>query len=324
MAFHTPGGGEIQLLAYQQYLCSKGIQVDFMDIWKPNFLDYDLVHFFSCIGGSVHFCNYIKSLGLPLVVSSSLWLTEETKSLYPAEEIAAQLNLADAVIVNSIAEGDMIADVLKLKREKFHVVLNGVDNFFPNRVDAAIFRQSHNISSEYVLNVGNIEPRKNQLILAKAMKKFPRYKLVLAGHIRNTDYAQQVFEVGGDQLIYCGVLGHSDEILRSAYAGAKLFSLPSTLETPGLAALEAYVSGCNLMLTKNGCTKEYFHEEAIYVDPFSLDSISEGLILGLADGVSLVSKRMHAGRFTWDLVLEALPQVYSKVLSTTAVVYKNI
>ena len=77
MAFHPPGGGEIQLLAYKKHLPALGVEVTLLDPWNPHFLEHDVVHFFSCIGGSSHFCAFIKKLGLPLVVSSSLWLTEQ-------------------------------------------------------------------------------------------------------------------------------------------------------------------------------------------------------------------------------------------------------
>ena len=49
MAFHTPGGGEIQLLKYRQCLIEQGLQVDLFNPWEPNFLNYDIVHFFSAL-----------------------------------------------------------------------------------------------------------------------------------------------------------------------------------------------------------------------------------------------------------------------------------
>ena len=72
MAFHTPGGGEIQLKQYRNALIKTGLTVDFFDQWNPKLFEYDLVHFFSCISGSVPFCSFIKNLEIPLVISSSL------------------------------------------------------------------------------------------------------------------------------------------------------------------------------------------------------------------------------------------------------------
>lgn len=39
MAFHTPGGEEMQLMAYKKHLELQGVQVDLFDPWNPNFLD---------------------------------------------------------------------------------------------------------------------------------------------------------------------------------------------------------------------------------------------------------------------------------------------
>ena len=47
MAFHTPGGGEIQLLAYHKHLPAHRVEVTLFDPWNPRFLEHDVVHFFS-------------------------------------------------------------------------------------------------------------------------------------------------------------------------------------------------------------------------------------------------------------------------------------
>jgi len=66
MAFHTPGGGEMQLLKYKEYLEKKGHKIDLLDIWNPNFKKYDIFHFFSSISGSNHLCNFVKQLNIPV------------------------------------------------------------------------------------------------------------------------------------------------------------------------------------------------------------------------------------------------------------------
>ena len=68
-AFVTPGGGEQQLLKYAQHLPGQGIEVVLHDHWNSALGAVDAVHFFSCIGGSIHFCNYVRERGLPLVIN---------------------------------------------------------------------------------------------------------------------------------------------------------------------------------------------------------------------------------------------------------------
>lgn len=310
MAFHTPGGGEVQLLQYKEHLEGSEIKVELFNQWNPRFEECDIVHFFSVIGGSVHFCNFVKQLGKKLVISSSLWITEETKHLYPIDEIRHQLSLADKVIANSDIECEQLSQVLDLPREKFATVYNGVDELFFEKVSPALFRDKFNIQDKFVLNIGNTEPRKNQLKLVEAMKSFPDMKLVLIGHKRDEAYAKEVFDLGGEQVIYIGFLEHTDELLRSAYAGCETFCLPSTLETPGLAALEAAAAGCKIVITEVGATKEYFSTSVDYINPDITESIIEGIHQSLR---KQEIKNILGHKYLWSNVVLELIDVYKNI-----------
>ncbi|HIE1649522.1 TPA: glycosyltransferase [Burkholderia cenocepacia] len=310
MAFHTPGGGEIQLLAYRKHLPAHDVDVTLLDPWNPRFLEHDVVHFFSCVGGSVHFCNFVKQLQLPLVVSSSLWVTEDTKHLYPMGEIHHQFSLADRVVTNSDIESDTLARVFELPREKFVSVLNGVEPIFYDRQPASAFRDAFDLRGRFILNVGNIEPRKNQLALVRAMKSFPELKLVLIGHQRDQAYARACLEEGGDQVIYLGALPHESPVLRAAYAACEVFCLPSTLETPGLAALEAHAAGARIAITQVGSTQEYFGNHVTYLDPNDVSSIAQSIRLAMT--LEPVAARPERD-LSWQAVLAPLKTLYTSL-----------
>lgn len=316
MAFHTPGGGEVQLLAYRDHLPRIGVDVTLFDQWNPRFAEHDLVHFFSCVGGSVHFCHFVRQLGKPLVITSSLWITEQTRHLYPIDEIRHQLSLADRVVTNSEMESDTLARVLELERSKFVSVYNGVDEVFRQRPDAAVFRRAFDVPGRFVLNVGNIEPRKNQLALVRAMKDLPDHQLVLIGHVRDSAYFETVRqEAAPGQLRYLGPLDHHADLLRSAYQACDLFCLPSTLETPGLAALEAATQGCRLVVTSEGSTQEYFGDGAHYVTHDDVSSIAAGLTHALQRPTPTAEQAQAIyDRFAWIRVVEKLKHIYESVV----------
>jgi glycosyltransferase involved in cell wall biosynthesis len=316
MAFHTPGGGEIQLQAYKKYLPQQGVEVTLFDQWNPRFLENDIVHFFSCVGGSWHFCNFVKGLGLPLVISSSLWITEESRHLYPYEEIRNQLQLADIVVANSDIECNTLARVLELPREKFATVYNGVDPIYFELVSPAIFRSHFEIEGPFVLNVGNIEPRKNQLNLVGAMKAFPDIQLILIGHARDPDYLKRCLEEGSKQVRYLGAMAHGSELLRSAFAACQVFALPSTLETPGLAALEASSIGARLVVTEVGSTMEYFGDSVEYIQPESVLSITHGIRRGIERVPCFDLMERVQKVFSWELVSHQLLNTYTNVKNT--------
>jgi glycosyltransferase involved in cell wall biosynthesis len=317
MAFHTPGGGEIQLLAYRDHLPRHGVGVTLFDPWKPRFLEHDLAHFFSCVGGSLHFCVFIRQIGLPLVVSSSLWITEETKHLYPTEEIRQQLDLADLVVANSDIECETLSRVLNLPRDKFATVYNGVDDLFFAPCSPDIFRRFVRIEERFILNVGNIEPRKNQLRLITAMKEFPDLKLILMGHIRDPLYADECLHSGGEQVRYVKAVPHDSPILRSAYSACEAFALPSALETPGLAALEAASLGCSVVVTEVGSAGEYFGDLAHYVDPANVKSIADGLAAALGGPKRMDKDAFVKKNYSWMAVTRKLREIYAGLLGET-------
>src|SRR5262245_44858522 len=300
-AFAIPGGGEIQLLKYAEYLPSHGIEVIRYDLWNPAFEKPDAVHFFSCVGGSIHFCNYVRSRGLPLVINSSLWVTEDTISLYPIDDIRAQLALADVIVPNSTIEADMLSRVLGLPREKFMPVMNGFDVHFAEQHDPQLFRRKFDIEGPFVLNVANIEPRKNQLNLVRAMRQHP-VALVIIGHIRDADYARKVLNEGGRGLHYLGPLKHEDPLRSSAYAASSAFVLPSRFETPGLSALEAAAAGVPVVVTGEGSTREYFASFAHYVNHADPDDILRGIDAALSSGPDPRLKSHVSENFTWPRV----------------------
>lgn len=309
-AFETPGGGEIQLRKYAEHLPAHGVEVQLYDAWRANFTGVSLVHFFSCVGGSVHFCNYVRQRGLPLVISSSLWITPETIHLYPIDEIRSQLSLADVVVTNSDTESDRLAQVLALPRGRFMTVMNGFDARFAEPQDPQLFRVAFGIEGPFILNVGNIEPRKNQLGLVRALREHP-VPLVLLGHKRDKAYAAQVLAEGGSRVNYVGPLDHADPRLASAFAACSVFVLPSTVETPGLAALEAAAAGVPLVVTSEGPTRDYFGVHAQYVDHRDARGIRLGIDNALSGNSGSGLKAHVVSRFSWPKVTERLVEAYS-------------
>ncbi len=315
-AFETPGGGEIQLRKYAEHLPTHGVDVLLHDPWRPDLSEAQAVHFFSCIGGSVHFCAYVKQRGLPLVISSSLWITEATKHLYPIDEIRAQLALADVIVTNSQTESNQLARVLDLPHERFAAVMNGFEPRFAE-ANPKTFRDAYGLEGKFILNVGNIEPRKNQLGLVRALKD-SKLPVVLIGHRRDEAYADQVMAEGSDVVRYLGNLDHHDPRLASAFAACSVFVLPSTLETPGLAALEAAASGAAVVVTSEGSTRDYFADHVGYANHADPADIRRATEAAIAKGSNPALKAHVLKQFRWNTVTAALPEIYKQAIRRNA------
>ncbi|MGB6535137.1 MAG: glycosyltransferase [Xanthobacteraceae bacterium] len=250
---------------------------------------------------------------MPLVITSSLWIDEETKHLYPVEEIRSQLALADVVVTNSNAESEALARILELPSDLFMAVMNGVDARFAVPHDPSLFRRTFGIEGPFILNVANIEKRKNQLNLVRALASHD-YPLVMIGQVREPAYAKQIFAEGGDRVRYLGFLDHESPLLPSAYAACSAFVLPSTLETPGLAALEAAAAGAKIVVTRVGAPREYFDAMCHYVDPSDPADIARGVGAALQQGPPTGLSAHVIKNFLWPHVTAALPDVYRTAL----------
>jgi glycosyltransferase involved in cell wall biosynthesis len=310
-AFDCPGGGERQLLAYKEHLNRLEVEVDFYNQWEPNIKNYDIFHFFSVMPGSYQLCEYIKSQGLKLFISPNLWVTEETKYNYPHDEIKRLLQIADKIIVNSYMELEALSSVYALSLDSFAVVHNGVErNYFLELIENDFIKTFSLENQKYILNVANIEPRKNQFEFLKALKKYPNLKFVVIGNIRDENYYQKCIEVAEEQLLFLGSLDYNSNLLHSAYLGCEFFAMPSILETPSIAALEAAATGAKILITKEGSTEEYFKNFVHYIDPYSSESIEVSIKNVLEQKNDSNLKESIDKFFNWSVVCEKLKVEY--------------
>ena len=122
--------------------------------------------------------------------------------------------------------------------------------------------------------------------------------------------------VADDHTHFIGTLEHGGILQRSAYAAAEALVLPSTLETPGLAALEAAAAGVpRVIITSIGCTREYFGNLATYLLPDEIPSIKDAVFRALATPGNSSGLQQHIrNNFTWQHAAHQLMNVYQEIL----------
>lgn len=285
-AYQTRGGGEMQLEQYYKYLKKeKKIIVKKFNQWDSNdqIKNYDIVHYFSVMPGSaMGFISYAKYLKKKIVISPNTWITKNDN--HPNfDEIKTVLNLSDIIIVNSILEKKVLANTFSIEEKKFKVIYNFVDDIYLTQKKNTFLDFQKEIKNDnYILNVANIERRKNLLNFLTVLNELKINTTVInIGHIRETDYAEKCFSIYKN-FINLG-FNSNQEYLRSAYKNCIFFAMPSTCETPSIAALEAAACGAKILITAEGSTKEYFKDLVEYVDPTDLNSIKEKILKILND-----------------------------------------
>jgi len=166
---------------------------------------------------------------------------------------------------------------------------------------------------DFVLCVGRIESRKNQLMLLKALED-SELPVVLAGggftYQPAYDRAVRAFRRRGRTIVLEKL---SAEMLASAYSAARVHCLPSWFELPGLVHLEAAWYGCQVVTSRSGTISDYFGDRIFYCNAWDEDSIREAVLEAYRRPVSPELKRIAAD-FSWDLTARSTYEVYKQVL----------
>lgn len=313
-AFDVAGGGERQLQIYANSLKNYDVESECYDMWHSRIDNFQIFHCFSVMPSCIDMCDYAKQKGLKLVISPNLWITKETVGNYPSDQIWNMFELADKILVNSNMEGDQMSSVFGFPRDKFKTIYNGADSDFMIPADPSIFKNKFNLVRPFILNVANIEPRKNQLAFINALRiTKPDLDFVIVGEVRDEAYAAKCKIAGGDHIKYVGSLPYASALLRSAIAGCEFFAMPSLLETPSIAAIEAACAGAKILLTNIGSTHEYFGDSVTYVDPLSPSSLSSGIQNALTSSPDK-STWASRNRFLWPSILPDLSEFYQTLI----------
>jgi glycosyltransferase involved in cell wall biosynthesis len=189
------------------------------------------------------------------------------------------------------------------------IFANGDPSLFANRFGV----------QDYVLCVGRIESRKNQAMLAYALRD-TGLPLVFIGHEGDSKYAELVRRWAGDRAHFTGRIEPNSPMLASALAGCRVFCLPSWSEGAPLVALEAAAAGCNMVLSNRSSEEEYFGELARYVDPADpadirqkvLEAFEEGWVVDRAHRLQQLVREHHS----WSTYALLTQDAYSRTLAS--------
>lgn len=202
----------------------------------------------------------------------------------------------------------------------------GVDSAFRrySKEDVDSTLQQFNLPyKNFILSVATLEPRKNLTRLVEAYSRLPatvreNTPLVFAGgqgwKMQELLLSAQEL-VEANQIVFTGYL--SDIELKHLYSAARLFAYPSLYEGFGLPIIEAMASGTSVLTSNIGATAEVAGENAILVDPHSVDDIYLGLDKALSDNTlseALASSAVdYVKKYNWDKTVDLLIDIVSKL-----------
>jgi len=236
------------------------------------------------------------------------------------ERVAFLLRHARRLLPNSGAEADILRALALGDRSRaapaqdlrIAPVVNAAD---PPPPAAETSPLPAALPARFLLSAGRIEPRKNQLALVEALAG-SSVPLVLVGDggPMHPNYLRRVRAAAA----------RNGALLLAAQPRAVLFALlsraeahvaPAWYETPGLVSLEAAAAGTRVVTTDRGCTREYFGDQATYLDPSegaSMRAAVEAALARPADGGALRERVLR--ELTWARAGEQTLSAYRGAL----------
>ena len=225
---------------------------------------------------------------------------------------------ADAIITISNAAKDEIVRHYPEAASKINVVHLGLPNEFLQ--PAAIEKNAT------ILYVGSLNERKNFASVIEAFERLAQphpYRLVMVGNFSDnfsiSPTTQEILKRAKSNPKIDFLQGVSSLELHELYGKAKLFVFPSFYEGFGLPPLESMACGTPVITSNISSMPEVCGDAAIYVDPFSVEDITQKMKMVLEDE-SLQQKMIvkgleHVKQFTWEKAAKEHLEVFEKVLS---------
>ena len=224
--------------------------------------------------------------------------------------------LVDRIAVISMHEAQLLSQDVGLRGTPFTHAPHGVQAARFADASPQPFRAHAGLGDDpFVLCVGAIDGRKNQAMLAEAMRD-SGLPLVLVGPSFEPATLELVKRVGGDSLVH--VERVSADLVASAYHAAAVHALPSWSEGAALANLEAAAAGCPLVVSDRSSEFEYFGDLAVYCDPADPETIRAAVDRQVGarerepDRIAELRDRM--AELTWERTARATLRAYELAL----------
>jgi glycosyltransferase involved in cell wall biosynthesis len=271
------GGVQIQIEKTKQALESQGLDVDYLRWWDTE-QKGDIIHFFGRANPSL--IRFAHGKNMKYVMSDLLTaqgsrsrpqlrtqaaVERILRAIVPSAFLATfrwdAYHEADAVVVLTEWEAEIVQMLFGPAPGKLHVVPNGVEEefFLKDRTPPARGRE--------LVCTATITERKRVLETARAavLAKTP-LRIVGAPYGPNDEYFKEFLRLSKthpDLVRYDGPISDRHD-LACIYQSSRGFVLLSTMESLSLSALEAAASGCPLLLSDLPWAHCTFGEKASY------------------------------------------------------------
>jgi glycosyltransferase involved in cell wall biosynthesis len=304
--------------------------------WKPVEIVFDLPY--SRLARELHldllhFPNQFGGGFLPRTIRRVVTLHDLTPILLPrthplvrvaAYRMLARISLgkSDRVIVPSNATRRDVVDMGYARADRVATILMGLSEVFTPCVRTPDFMRTHGLTRPFVLNVGVLEPRKNQALLFDVLRR-----------IRETGVDIDLVIVGREGWRWSSPLERPEfETLRphvhifrdvpeaelvEFYGRASAFVYPSIYEGFGLPVIEAMACGAPVVASDNSSLPELGQQAALYADAHDAAAFVSQIRRLLGDNDlrkrMIAAGKTRARQFSWRRTAQLTSELYEFV-----------
>lgn len=202
------------------------------------------------------------------------WFSKKFSYLYNFIIPKVAINSRRVVTISEYSRKDI--------SKTFNIPIDKIDLIYPN-IPSIFLNNNHkveeNVYGHYILAVSSLDPRKNFASLISAFKeaKFADTKLLIVGLEHKVFANNNLRDLIKDDpsIIFTGYV--TDQELIKLYKNARLFAYPSLFEGFGIPPLEAMACECPTVVSNKTSLPEVCGDASEYVDPYSIESIREGM-----------------------------------------------
>lgn len=226
---------------------------------------------------------------------------------------------ASKVVVISKQTQNDLHTFFQVPLDKTELIYQPVAPVFYSRQNVEKAAGKYNLPEKFILSVGTLEPRKNQLALLQAISSAGiDVPVVFVG--KPTAYLTKLHQFVSENHLERQVIflsGLPDKDLAALYQSAVLSVYISVFEGFGLPVIEAMACGCPVITSNVSVLPETAGNAALLCNPAQPDDIAEKVSLLLNDG-NLRNQFREKG---YQRAQDFHPEVYAGKLIS---LYKNI
>lgn len=231
------------------------------------------------------------------------------------------LNAKKIVLINKSFEEklhthEFSKDIWNMIKDKIIVQPNGIDDYWLNHINREPKKNNYHICF-----VGTFIKRKNVPRLIQAVdilhKEMPQLHLNLIGGGGELNNEDVLVKAMANERPYVSMLGRitDRDKMRDMYWGNSIFAMPSWSETFGLVYIEALTQNDRLLYSKNDAIDGLIDNVGVAVDPYSVNSIAEGLKRLLLDYDKVDgNKNVDFSLFNWNCIANRYFDIYKSII----------